>query len=98
MNTLNFIWDENKNRINIEKHGISFSEAATVFYDEGAILFDDPDHSETEDRFLIIGFTQKERLCIVSHCYRGEEDVIRIISARKATRNEQKTYNDWNGE
>ncbi len=85
-------WDPNKNELNKKKHGISFEEAQTVFYDEYAILFDDPDHSEEEDRFLILGFTQKERLCIVSHCYRGEDEIIRIISARKATKSETGYY------
>ena len=92
METIRFEWDENKNRINQRKHGISFEEATTVFYDEYAILFDDPEHSAEEDRFLIIGTTVKERICIVSHCYRGQENIIRIISARKATRNEKKIY------
>ena len=95
---MQFEWDEHKNRINIEKHGISFSEASTVFYDENAVLFDDPDHSEQEDRFLIIGFSQKARICIVSHCYRGDDDVIRIISARKATKRESEAYNYGQGE
>ena len=92
MGTIQFEWDENKNRINQRKHGVSFDEAKTVFYDEYAILFDDPEHSADEDRFLMIGTTTKERICIVSHCYKGEEGTIRIISARKATRNEQKVY------
>lgn len=92
MGTIIFEWDENKNRINQRKHGISFEEATTVFYDEYAILFDDPEHSAEEDRFLIIGTTSKERICIVSHCYRGQENTIRIISARKATKNEKKIY------
>ena len=95
---MQFEWDENKNQANIEKHGISFSEASTVFYDENAVLFDDPDHSENEDRFLIIGFSQKARICIVSHCYRGNDDVIRIISARKATKRESEAYNRREGE
>jgi len=76
---------------------VSFEEAASVFYDEGAILFDDPEHSEEEERFLIIGITSKERLCIVSHCYRENDSVIRIISARKATTNEKSYYNEENG-
>ena len=97
MREIDFTWDEHKNQINMEKHGISFSEAATVFYDPAAIVFDDPEHSIGEDRFLIIGFSQKDRLCIVSHCYRGDDDIIRIISARKATSRERKTYHDWNG-
>lgn len=92
MDIIQFEWDENKNRINQRKHGISFDEAQTVFHDEYAILFDDPEHSEDEDRFLIIGMTKKERVCIVSRCYRGQENTIRIISARKATRNEKKFY------
>lgn len=96
MKELSFEWDDNKNRANVAKHGVSFDEASTVFYDENAVFFDDPDHSEQEDRFLILGISQKERLCIVSHCYRGEDDVIRIISARKATRIETEAYNSWN--
>lgn len=94
MDTINFEWDENKNHINQCKHGISFDEAKTVFYDEYAILFDDPEHSADEDRFLIIGMTRRERVCIVSHCYRGQEGRIRIISARKATAVEKKVYFD----
>lgn len=98
MNTIDFEWDEKKNEKNKEKHKIGFEEALTVFYDENAVLFDDPEHSEDEDRFLIIGITQNERLCIVSHCYRGEQDdKIRIISARKATKNETRFYNEYNG-
>jgi uncharacterized DUF497 family protein len=89
---MRFEWDPNKDEINRRKHGISFEEAKTVFYDEYAILFDDPDHSEEEDRFLILGFSQRENLCIVSHCYRGEDEIIRIISARKATKTETSYY------
>lgn len=92
MGIIKFEWDENKNRINQRKHGISFEEASTVFYDEFAILFDDPDHLQDEDRFLIIGMTKKERICIVSHCYRGKENTVRIISARKAVRSEKEIY------
>ena len=91
---MRFEWDPNKNISNQNKHGITFEEAQTVLYDEYAILFDDPDHSEEEDRFLIIGISQRERLCIVSHCYRGEDEVIRIISARKATKTEAAYYSD----
>ena len=71
-----------------------FETAKEVFYDEFAILFDDPDHSDDEERFLIIGETKAEQICIVSHCYRDHENVIRIISARRATRTEQRTYLD----
>ena len=92
-----FEWDENKNLSNQKKHGISFEEAQEVFYDEDAILFDDPDNSEYEDRFLLIGVTQKERLCIVSHCYRGDDNIIRIISARKAVTSEIRVYNEYRG-
>ena len=67
---MRFEWDHNKNETNQRKHGISFEEAKTVFYDDYAVLFDDPDHSQEEDRFLIIGLSQREKLCIVSHCYR----------------------------
>ena len=76
---MQFEWDPNKNEINKQKHKISFEEAQTVFYDEYAILFDDPDHSDAEDRFIILGFSQRENLCIVSHCYRGEDEIIRIV-------------------
>lgn len=97
MGLIDFEWDENKNRINIEKHGISFEEAVTVFYDDNAVLFDDPDHSTEEERFLILGISQRSHLCIVSHCYRGADDIIRIISARKATKREAETYNAYQG-
>jgi len=97
MKEITFAWDENKNRINIKKHQISFEEAKTVFYDETAIVFDDVEHSEEEDRFLIIGFSETARMCIVSHCYRENDSVIRIISARKATAKENEFYNKENG-
>ena len=92
MDTLKFEWDPNKNEINKKKHGLSFETAKEVFYDEYAILFDDPDHSIDEERFLIIGSIMNGKICIVSHCYRDSGDVIRIISARKATKNEQHAY------
>ena len=91
---MRFEWDENKNQINQQKHGISFEEAQTVFFDDYAILFDDPDHSIGEERFLIIGVTENEKVCIVSHCYKDTGNVIRIISARPATKNEKKTYTE----
>lgn len=93
MGTIRFEWDENKNRLNQRKHGISFEEASSVFFDDFAILFNDPDHSEEEDRFLIIGMTGSVKICTVSHCYR-EDDAIRIISARKATKLEKDLYED----
>lgn len=87
-----FEWDENKALANIKKHGVSFEEARAVFYDDYAVLFDDPDHSEAEDRFLIIGMSSEKGVCIVSHCSRSEDERIRIISARKATRTERSIY------
>lgn len=97
MESIIFEWDENKNRINKVKHGIDFEEAKTVFYDDDAIMFDDPEHSVNEERFLILGTTEHEKLCIVSHCYRDEDNIIRIISARKATTNETNTYIKYAG-
>lgn len=89
MNEIRFVWDENKNELNKKKHGISFEEAKEVFGDGNAILFDDPDHSFEEERFLIIGVAGTRRICIVSHCYRDEDNTIRIISAREATKKEK---------
>lgn len=92
MDTIRFEWDENKNTINRQKHKISFEEAKTVFYDENALLIDDPDHSETEDRFILLGLSREAKLLVVCHCYRQSDTVIRIISARKATKAEAKYY------
>lgn len=97
METLRFEWDPNKNEINKRKHGLSFETAREVFYDELALLFDDPDHSLEEERFLIIGTIKTGKVCIVSHCYRDRENVIRLISARKATTTEQQVYFEQNG-
>ena len=93
---MRFDWDTDKAIKNLEKHGVSFEEAKTVFYDERAVLFDDPDHSQDEDRFLLLGFSQNLRLLIVSHCIREAGDVIRIISARKATTTEARKYEEFN--
>lgn len=87
-----FEWDENKNRSNKKKHKISFEEAETVFYDDNARLIPDPDHSEDEDRFILLGLSNKVRMLVVVHTYRESDETIRIISARKATRNEAKSY------
>ena len=87
-----FEWDENKNIKNQRKHGISFETACTVFYDEQAILFDDPEHSEEEERFLLLGMSKAADLCVVCHCYRESDTVIRIISAREATKKEGERY------
>lgn len=94
MDAISFDWDEEKNKKNIIKHRVSFEEAATVFYDEYAIVFDDPDHSVEENRFLIIGVSRTDKLCIVSHCYRNEDEIIRIISARPAEKSEKEYYNE----
>ena len=92
MEELNFEWDELKSKENKTKHGISFEEAKTVFYDEYAIQFYDPDHSENEDRYILLGTSFKLNTLIVCHCYRQAETVIRIISARKADRDEAQVY------
>jgi len=92
MNDLRFIWDENKNKANQKKHGISFDEAKTVFFDENAVEFQDPDHSKEEDRFILLGFSFKLRMLVVCYCYRENDAVIRIISARKATNKERLNY------
>jgi hypothetical protein len=92
METINFEWDENKNILNKKKHRISFDEATSVFYDESALIIDDPDHSENEDRFIILGISSKANLLVVCHCYRESDTVIRIVSARKATEAERKQY------
>jgi len=90
---MNFVWDENKAEINLRKHGVSFQEASTVFDDYDALQIYDPDHSEEEDRFILLGMSSALRILVVCHCYRESEEQIRIISARKATRNETATYN-----
>ncbi len=87
-------WDESKNRANVRKHKISFQEAATIFYDERALLLADPDHSEEEDRFILLGLSATLRLLVVCHCYRRRDASIRIISARKATKPEAAVYAD----
>ncbi len=92
MSEIRFVWDEKKNKINKKKHGICFEEVKGVFGDENAILFDDPDHSYEEERFLIIGTSETKGICIVSHCYRDEDNTIRIISAREATKKEKGIY------
>jgi uncharacterized DUF497 family protein len=91
MNYKEFDWDEDKYNENLKKHKITFEEASTVFEDADALILYDDIHSDNEDRFVIIGFSEQERMLFVSHCYRNE-NVIRIISARKATRAEHKKY------
>ena len=87
-----FVWDQNKHVSNKRKHGVSFEEAGSVFDDEHAVYFDDNAHSHNEDRFIIIGISKFDRLLLVCHCYREDDAVIRIISARKATKAEAKQY------
>lgn len=92
MGEVDFVWDEKKNRANLKKHHISFEEAQSAFHDEDAFVYFDPDHSDDEDRFILIGTSFKLRMLVVCHCYREEEHVIRIISARKADKREQENY------
>lgn len=92
MNEIRFKWDERKNRENKRKHKVSFEEAQTVFFDENAIRFFDPDHSEDEARFIMLGMSFTLRILVVCHCYREDDSVIRIISARKADKREQSNY------
>jgi uncharacterized DUF497 family protein len=92
MKRLIFEWDDHKNASNKRKHGVSFEEAQTVFFDEKAIEFDDPDHSIQEERFILLGLSQSLKVLVVCHCYRRDQSKIRIISARKATRKEQGVY------
>ncbi|MFA7268846.1 MAG: BrnT family toxin [Sterolibacterium sp.] len=92
MSALTFDWDKRKAAINLKKHGVSFEEAKSAFFDERAKLIDDPDHSEDEERLILLGLSSALRLLVVCHCYRGEGGVIRIISARKASTRESKFY------
>jgi hypothetical protein len=92
MSTLRFEWDKRKASVNERKHGVSFQEARSVFFDERARLIDDPEHSEAEERFILMGLSSSLRLLLVCHCYRNKANVIRIISARKATARESKSY------
>ena len=95
MSAIRFAWDAVKAAENLRKHGVSFEEASTVFADENARLKHDPDHSREEDRFILLGFSTKLRMLAVCHVYREEEQIIRLISARKATRNERKQYGSY---
>jgi uncharacterized protein len=89
---ISILWDNRKNEVNKKKHGVSFDEAKTVFYHENAIRYYDPEHSNDEDRFLMVGVSQKLRILIVCHCFREDDSVIRIIAARKATKGEEDYY------
>ena len=92
MTDLRFEWDPAKAAANLKKHGIGFDEARSVFADERAKLIGDPDHSEDEDRFVLLGFSTSLRMLVVCHCYRSKNNTIRIISARKATATESRIY------
>jgi uncharacterized protein len=92
MSALRFEWDPKKAAVNLRKHKVSFDDAQTVFSDELALLIDDPDHSEDEDRFVLLGMSHSLRLLVVVHCYRADGNVVRIISARKADADEQSLY------
>ena len=92
MAEIEFEWDPDKAERNLKDHGVSFEEAQTVFFDELARLIDDPDHSDDEDRFILLGISSSLRLLVVVHCYREDDLIVRIISARKATKAESKQY------
>lgn len=91
---LTFEWDSRKNEENRQKHGISFQEAESVFRDPNARLIGDPDHSDEEDRFILLGLSHRLNILVVCHCYRRKGSVIRIISARKAAAKEEKIYEE----
>lgn len=95
MSEFRFEWDAKKDRVNQAKHGVSFEEAKTAFLDEGARVIVDPEHSEDEDRFILLGLSIHLRVLVVCHCYRESENTIRIISARRANRSEQREYARW---
>jgi uncharacterized DUF497 family protein len=92
MDGIKFEWDRRKEAANRKKHGVSFGEAKTAFFDENARVIADPDHSDEEDRFILLGLSSQLRLLVVCHCYRADRDTIRIISARKASRSERREY------
>ena len=87
-----YIWDENKHNANIDKHGITFPEAASVFDDPNALYLSDENHSEFEERFIIIGMSERANMLMVCHCYRNGDSFVRIISARKASNYETRQY------
>jgi uncharacterized DUF497 family protein len=94
MEELRFEWDPRKAKSNAAKHGVSFDEASTAFYDDNGLVIDDPAHSEAEDRFILLGLSATVRLVVVVHCFRDEDSIIRIISARKATSAESRQYQE----
>lgn len=92
MKELVFEWDKKKEKANVQKHGVSFEDARTAFYDEHALQFFDPDHSEDEERFILLGTNHKLKTLVVCHCFRESETIIRIISARTADKGEHDAY------
>ena len=96
-NGITFSWDAKKNQANERKHSVSFEEALSVFYDEEALLISDDEHSIEEERFVLIGRSNLFRILVVCHCYRQEDEEIRIISARKANNEERKQYENLIG-
>ena len=95
MGDLRFTWDKKKAESNLRKHGVSFDEGKSIFFDRNARIIFDPEHSDEEDRFILMGLSFSLRLIVVCHCYLESDSVIRIISARQATRPEQKQYGDF---
>ena len=95
MESLKFEWDSAKSLSNIKKHGISFKEAKTVFDDDFARLVPDPNHSQNEERFILLGMSYMLKILTVVHCYRDNDGVIRIISARASTKNEERQYREF---
>lgn len=92
MTNIQFEWDASKASINQRKHGVSFDEAKSVFYDENAVIIHNPDHSQDEERFVLLGMSAISRILVIIHCYRKKDKIIRIISARKATKKETMQY------
>lgn len=89
---LRFEWDPAKARLNERKHDVTFEEARTVFADDDAVLVADPEHSSSEDRFYLLGLSARLRVLVVVHCYRVDDEIVRLISARKATSSERAQY------
>ena len=89
---LEFEWNKRKAASNQKKHGVSFDEARTAFFDEGAIQYFDPDHSDEEERFILLGLSLRPQVLVVCHCFKESETVVRIISARKADKVEEQAY------
>lgn len=95
MNGVDFDWDPQKAVSNIQKHGISFEEASSAFYDDRARIMYDPDHSQNEERYILLGVSEESRLLMVCHLYKENDRFIRIISARRATKDERRQYQEF---